>query len=96
MENQNSFIIFLKIEITIQIFSINKTTGLNGFIRVSYQIFKEKVMSLTQIFTKTEEGMLSNSLDKFSKTLLPKADKDITQKLSAKLNPTRYHKNDPF
>lgn len=54
-------------------------------------------MSLTQIFTKIKEkGILSSSFYKVSKAPLPKADKDITQKFSAKLNPTRYYKDNPL
>lgn len=92
MENQNSYILFLKIKITTKTFSIKKTTGLNGFIRDSYHICKEEIMSLTN-FQKNRGGNTFQFILEGQQPL-PKADKDITQKFSAKLNPTRYYKDD--
>ena len=60
----------------------NKSLGPDGFTGEFYKLFREELMPiLLKLFQKyTEEGTLSNSFYEASITLIPKADKDNTQK----------------
>ena len=61
---------------------MNESPGPNGFTGEFYQTFREKltpvVLKLFQKFT--EEGKLPNSFYEATITLIPKPDKDNTQK----------------
>ena len=60
----------------------NKRPGPDGFTGEFYQAFKEKLMNVfLKLFQKTEEkGTLPNSFYKATITVIPKPDKDNTQK----------------
>ena len=58
----------------------NKSPGPDGFTGVFYQTFREEPV-LLKLFQKTaEEGTFPNSLYEATITLIPKPDKDNTQK----------------
>ena len=60
----------------------NKSAGPDGFIGEFYQTFREELMPIIlKLFQKTaEEGTLQNSFYEATITLIPKPDKDNTQK----------------
>ena len=71
-----------EMETVIKNLSTNKSPGPNGFTGDFYQKFREKLTPiLLKLFQKTaEEGTLLNSFYVATITLIPKPDKDITQK----------------
>ena len=82
IENMNRLITSTEIESVILKLPSNKSPGSDGFTGEFYQTFREE---LTPILLKlsqkvAEEGTLLNSFYEASITLIPKPDKDITEK----------------
>ena len=71
-----------EIEAVVNNFPKNKSPGSDCFTGEFYQTFREEVMPiLLNLFQKTaEEGTLPNSFYEATITLIPKPDKDNTQK----------------
>ena len=82
IEILNSSITSTEIEAVIKSFPQNKSPGQDGFIGEFYQIFREELMPiLLKLFQETaEEGTLPNSFYEATIMLIPKPDKDNTQK----------------
>ena len=82
MVNMNRPITSTEIETMIKNLPTNKSPGPNGFTAEFCQIFrKELTPILLNLLQKvTEEGKLPNSFYKATITLIPKSDKDTTQK----------------
>ena len=81
IEIVNNPIISTEIEAVIKNLPENKSPGPDGFTEF-YQTFREELMPIfLQCFQKiAEEGMLPNSFYEATITLIPKPDKDNTQK----------------
>ena len=82
IENSNKPVTNTKIKTVIKDLPTNKSPGPDGFTGKFYPTFREELISiLLKLFQKTAEGgRLPNSLYKATITLIPKPDKDITQK----------------
>ena len=68
-----------EIEAVIKNFPKNKSPGPDGFTGKCYQTFREELMSILKR-SKNSKGTLPNSFYKATITLIPKPDKDNTQK----------------
>ena len=82
IENMNRPITSNEIETVIKNLPTNKSTGPDGLTAEFYQTFREELISiLLKLFQKiSEEGTLPNSFYEATITLIPKLDKDITEK----------------
>ena len=82
IENMNLPITSTEIETVIKNLPTNKIPGSDGFTGEFYQTFREElIFILLKLFQKlTEEETLPSSFNETTITLIPKADKDITEK----------------
>ena len=82
IEIMNNPITSTEIEVVIKNLPKNNSPGLDGFTGEFYQTFREELMPiLLKLFHKiAEEGTLPNSFYEATITLIPKQDKDNTQK----------------
>ena len=89
IEIMNNTIIGTEIEAVIKNLPKHKSPGPDGFIGEFYQTFREKLMPiLLKLFQKIAgEGTLPNSFCEATITLIPKPDKDNTQKKTT----SQYH-----
>ena len=85
IENLNRPITSTEIETVIRNLPTNKRPGPEGFTAEFYQKFREELTPiLLKLFQKiAEEGKLPNSFYEATITLIPKPDKDATQKKKA-------------
>ena len=90
IENMNRPITSTEIETVIKNLSTNKSPGPDGFTVEVYQMFREELIPIFLRFIQkiTERGTFPNSFHKATITLIPKADKDITQKRKVQGNIT--------
>ena len=82
IESLNKLITNTEVKTVIEISQKNKNLGPDGFTGEFYQRFREDLIpALLKIFPKiSEKGTLPNSFYEATITLIPKPDKDITQK----------------
>ena len=94
MEIMNNPIISTEIEAVIKNLPKNKSPGPDGFTGEFYQTFSKVLMPvLLKLFQKiAEEGTLPNSFYEATITLIPKPDKDNTQKRKLQANITDEHR----
>ena len=89
IENLNTPITSTRIETVNRNLPANKSPGPDGFTPEFYQKFKEELTPvLLKLFHKiAEEGQLTNSFYEATITLVPKPDKDATQKKKKNYRP---------
>ena len=94
IEIMNNPITSTEMETVIKNLPQSKRLGPDGFIGEFYQTFREELMPiLLKLFQKiAEEGTLSNSFCEATITLIPKPDKDNTQKRKLQANITDEHR----
>ena len=93
IEILNSPITSTEIEAVIKNLPRNKSPGPDGFTGELYQTFREELTAILKLFQKfAEEGMLPNSFYEATITLIPKPDKDNTQKRKLQANITDEHR----
>ena len=82
IENLNRPITSTEIEAVIRNLPVNKSSGPDGFTAEFYQKFREELTPiLLKLFQKiAEEGKLPNSYYEATITLIPKPEKDATEK----------------
>ena len=90
IEIMNNPITSTEMEAVIKSLPKNKSPGLDGFTGEFYQTFREKLMPIIlKLFQKiAEEGTLQNSFYEATITLIPKPDKDNTQRRKLQANIT--------
>ena len=89
IEIMNNPITSTEIEAVVKNLPKNKSSGPDGFTGEFYQTFRELMPILLKLFQKiAEEGTFPNSFYEATITLIPKPDKDNTQK---KKTTGQYH-----
>ena len=88
MENLNRPITSTEFESVLRNLPANKSPGTDGFTGELYQKFREEITPiLLKLFQKiAEEGKLPDSFYEATITLIPKPDKDATQKRKPQAN----------